>query len=322
MRPITVQVGPLGTASATNISTASRLYGTGAAVALNGTLANKVSGTICATQGPAAAAFLLNGTNAVGSIAVAGNQYLYFVFTGDSHTRTLAVVGTDINGAAITETVTCANAQSVASVKKYMNVVSITPSGAITGNVTVGTFTLATTDVARQVLITTTTSESGATVLLSGTDWAGSPISETIALPASATTVASVLSYLTVTSAIVSAATAGNLSFGTNGIADSQWVRFDDWAGGSTSIQCNVFGTVNYTVSFTNDDPNSPTGTAIAPSAVTWSSALSPFIAATTTNQAIMDAPFAWAKVTINSSTQTAGNYVTATFNQYSEVPY
>lgn len=39
----------------------------------------------------------------------------------------------------------------------------------------------------------------------------------------------------------------------------SRWVRFDDWAPSYISIQCVADGTVNYTIEYTLDDPNSPT---------------------------------------------------------------
>ena len=40
------------------------------------------------------------------------------------------------------------------------------------------------------------------------------------------------------------------------GSTSSQWVRFDEWAPGSTvTVQVDVSGTVNYTVQTTLDDP-------------------------------------------------------------------
>ena len=79
-------------------------------------------------------------------------------------------------------------------------------------------------DAPRQVLITTTADETSKTFTIKGTDWAGSPISEVIA-GVNNSTVASVLSYATVTSIVVSAALAGAVTVGTNGVASSPWVR-------------------------------------------------------------------------------------------------
>jgi len=51
--------------------------------------------------------------------------------------------------------------------------------------------------------------------------------------------------------------------------ATSSWVRFDDWGPSYISIQCDVSGTVNYTIQSTLDDPNSPTNP-VAVNSVTW----------------------------------------------------
>lgn len=49
----------------------------------------------------------------------------------------------------------------------------------------------------------------------------------------------------------------------------SDWVRFDDWAPSYISIQCVTGGTVDYTIEYTLDDPNSPTNP-VAINSVTW----------------------------------------------------
>lgn len=141
-------------------------------------------------------------------------------------------------------------------------------AGALTLNGALVVAGVAILDSPRRVLFTTVSNESAKTFTVTGTNASGSTISETVTGP-NATTGFTVLDYKTVTSITVSAALTGAVTVGTNGIGGSPWVRFDDWTPSPTSIQCNVLGTVNYTVQQTLDDPNSPTN-AVAASAVTW----------------------------------------------------
>jgi hypothetical protein len=191
---------------------------------------------------------------------------------------------------------------------------SQTPSaaGSLTLNGTLVSGGVATMDTPRRVLITTAAAIS---FTITGTDWAGSPISETVTN--SGASVASVLSYLTVTNITNSATAGGNaITVGTNGVADSPWVRFDNYSFGAASIQANVSGTANYTLYFSNDDPNSATNP-VNPNAMTWSTGLSPMVASAATAQGVMSTPFLWAKVTLNSGTGS----VATTFVQFSNAP-
>tara|TARA_R110000868_G_scaffold232174_1_gene485667 strand:- start:274 stop:1206 length:933 start_codon:yes stop_codon:yes gene_type:complete len=297
MRPIQVTVGPLATASATKIAGAQRAYAAGA-LALNGAASNAVSNNIATSHSPGASAFTLTNTNAA-------NKYLTITCGSDNSTLTVAVVGVDINGTNVLETIALTNAQISASANRYMTVTSMTPSGSVTGAVVVGTFTVATLDLARQVLFTTSASESGTTATVYGTDVTGNLISETISLPASATTVASVLDYKTVYKATVSAALNDNITFGTNGIAASPWIMIDSWAMSQVAIQCTVSGTVNYTLQQTLDDPNSPTN-AVARASVTWASTSdTALVGATATQQSNYAYPPTYTRVLLNSGTGT-----------------
>lgn len=56
----------------------------------------------------------------------------------DESAKTFAVVGTDANGAALTETITGPNATTVYSTYEFLTVTSVTPSGGTTGNIEVG----------------------------------------------------------------------------------------------------------------------------------------------------------------------------------------
>lgn len=55
----------------------------------------------------------------------------------------------------------------------------------------------------------------------------------------------------------------------TSTLASAPLVRLDEWARPQVSIQCVVSGTVDYTVQYTLDDPNSPTNP-VAEASITW----------------------------------------------------
>lgn len=193
---------------------------------------------------------------------------------------------------------------------------SQTPSsaGALTLNGSTVVRGVAVLDQARRVLITTT--DTTHTFTITGTSPTGTLLTESFLVSGGLTY--SQLDYLTVTSVMISGAATGAVTVGTNGIASTPWVRLDEWANAQVGIQCNVSGTVNYTVQSTFDDPNSATNP-VAPSAVTWinsndTSAVG-VIAAIQTN--FLFAP-TFARVLLNSGTGT----VTATFTQYSVASY
>lgn len=169
----------------------------------------------------------------------------------------------------------------------------------------------------RRVLITSSGNDSTNTFTITGANWAGDVISETITGPNSPATVYSALDYLTVTSVTISGNAVGNITVGTNGIGGSPWVRFDDFAPSNISIQCNVSGTVNYSVQSTLDDPNDPFNP-VAPANMVWinSSDLAVVTANSSQQSNFLFTP-KYAKVLINSGTGT----LTATFLQSSNGP-
>ena len=144
---------------------------------------------------------------------------------------------------------------------------SQTPSGAgaITLNGSLVTGGVAVIGNAQQIKLTT--NDSTHTAVISGTDWNGSPISETVTF--NGTNVTSVLSYKTVTSIVVNAALTAAITVGTSGIGYSNWARMDEWANPQVTMQFDVTGTVNYTVQSSLDDPNSATEP-VLPSAMNW----------------------------------------------------
>ena len=128
---------------------------------------------------------------------------------------------------------------------------------------------VATLDNPRRVLITTAADESSRTFTITGTTFTNTAISETVAGP-NIGTIASNIDFKTVTSVNISGDAAGAVTVGTNGVAGSSWVRFDNWALPQISIQVDVYGTANFTVQQTLDDPNFVGAELITPADVVW----------------------------------------------------
>jgi len=169
-------------------------------------------------------------------------------------------------------------------------------------------------DTPRRVLFTTTADETAKTFVVTGTTFGGQTVSETVK-GVNNSTVATVLDYATITSIAVSAALAGAITVGTNGVAGSPWVRLDDWALPNLNIQAIVVGTINYTIQQTYDDPNSPTNP-VSPANVTWSQLVAAASASAIANVAYQPV---FVRVLVNSNTNPAT--VTATFLQTGVTP-
>jgi len=340
--PIIVTVGPLASADDDGVS----LSQTAAAaqnLVINGAKAagTFVANSICASQTPSGASDLtIDGTlattngiagsggsgGAVGAtVRFAVPTRVYVTTAGNSSARTMTIVGTVQGpgtfgpGVVVSETFNAPNTNTRASTNLYSTIISISISGAATGAITVGHSGTATLDMARRIIITSGGDDTGITFALQGTDWAGNTISETIT-GVSGAAASSVLDYLTVTSIRTSGAAAGTLIVGTNAIAGSPWVRFDDYAANAqVALQCTVSGTANYTVQQTMEDPNrqtnqSPTATyQWARSAVSWvNHPDTALVAATTTKQGNYGYAPIFARVVLNSGSGT----VTSTFRQ------
>src|SRR5882672_6800245 len=124
-------------------------------------------------------------------------------------------------------------------------------AGAMTLNGSLVTAGVATLDNPRRVLITTADTTTKFTI--NGLTPTGTALSETLLV---STATYSQLDYAKVISITVNQGATAAVTVGTNGIASTPWVRFDDYAPAPASIQCVVSGTVNYTVQQTLDDPN------------------------------------------------------------------
>ncbi len=340
-QPLVITVGPLASADDDNVS----LSQTAAAsqyLVINGAGASGTfsATSICASQTPSGSgALTIDGTLATTnpiagsggtSAAVAATvrfptpSRVYITCAGNNSGRTFTIVGTvqSVNsmgtGAVIAETVTGANANVVASANLYSSIISISISGSSTGAVTVGHSGVSTLDVQRRIIVTSGGDDSSITFTIVGTDGQGATIGETLT---GANGIAqSLLSYKTVTSIKTSAAAASTVKVGTNTVADSPLLRFDDFAANSqVAIQCSVSGTANGTVSQTLEDPNRitnqlPTPTyQWTPATVNWlnhpDTALVGF--STTVQGNYGYAPL-FARVTLNSGSGS----ITSTFRQ------
>lgn len=285
MRPIVVTVGPLA-AAATN------------GIALSQTPA--AAGFIALTGASSASEAIVTASIAgsVMTVTAVASGYLRIGqrITAPGLTGTLTIINT-LTGAGGTGTYILSSAATLSSATVYANSVR-------------------TLDLPRQVLLTFGASEVANTFVLTGTGATGQVQSETIA--GAAATAVSVLMYATVTSVSISGAASGTIRVGTNGVAASKWIKFDDWAPGLVAIQNTVSGTVNYTVQQTMDNPNSATNP-VSPSAVTWvASSDTTVVGATTTQQTNYVFAPAFMRVLLNSGTGT----VTTTALQLSNGPF
>lgn len=171
-------------------------------------------------------------------------------------------------------------------------------------------------DVQRRVLITAAGDESATSFTITGTNWQGNSISEIVPGP-NATTAYTVISFKTVTSVTIANNAVGAVTVGTNGVADSPWVRFDDWAPNYISVNCSTDGTVNYSVQTSLDDPNN-IASPVPAGQMTWLDALDANLVSESADKSggIQYAP-TFARVVLNSGTGS----VRGVFLQSSNVP-
>lgn len=325
-KQITVAVGPLAGASATKVGLSQKgaIVGTNYFV-LDGAAGSFTVNSVCASQTPGGAgALTLNGTlcsSVPTGTAIAylpGPVRIYITGGSDESGKTFAVVGRRFTAAGgpytVTETITGPNASKVSSQYLYDQIISITASAGTAGAITVGHYGTATLDVARQVIITSGGNDTGVTFTINGTDWANTAITENLT-GASGGAATSALNYKTVTSVSSNGAIATTLTIGTNGVAASPWVRFDDYAANSqTTIAAVVSGTVSYDIQTCMDDPND-IGSALYknPAGMTWIASLDTnVVGASATKASFFAYTPLWARVLLNSGTGS----VTATFRQ------
>ena len=163
-----------------------------------------------------------------------------------------------------------------------------------------------------QLNLVTSADYTGINFTVTGTDANNQVQTEVLAGPNTAT-VSSVLFYKSVTSIVSDGGVGGGaVSVGTSGVTSTRWVSLDTWSTGTTAIQCNVSGTVNYTVQSTLDDPNSPTNPVSAVNCVWLDSNDTAVVNASTSVQSNFAFTPVYGRVLMNSGTGT----VSATFAQ------
>jgi hypothetical protein len=286
MRPITVTVGPLATASATNICTSQTPTAIGC-LALNGALVT---------------------SGFVGTASIAGN-----VLTVTAVSSGFLNVGAVVSGLGIRAgTFITSRGTGLGGNGTYIvNISQTVSSGTIYGGA------VATLDTPRRIQITTVGNESGKTFTITGTGAGNNLVQTEVINGPNAATVYTTLDFATVTSIEINAAAAGAITVGTNNIASSPWVRFDDYSLPQTAIQCTVSGTATYTVQQTLQDPNSPTNPVSAYQVAFINTSDSAAVNATASLQTSYQYSPAYAKITLTAGTGS----VSAVFTQFGVVP-
>jgi hypothetical protein len=169
-------------------------------------------------------------------------------------------------------------------------------------------------DTPRRILITT--ADSTHLFTITGVSPTDAALTEVIA--ANGTSVYSTLDYAEVTSITINGAATAAVTVGTNGIASTPWARLDEWASPAVAIQCDVTGTVNYTIQSTLDDPNSATNP-VLPSAVNW---IATSDAAGVGATGSIQTNFAYAPTFVRCLLNSGSGSVVMTVVQMSAVPY
>lgn len=165
---------------------------------------------------------------------------------------------------------------------------------------------------AAQLNLVTSADYTGINFTVTGTGPSGEAQSEVLAGPNTGT-VSSVLYYKSVTSVVSDGGVGGGaVSVGTSGVTSTRWVRLDSWTTGTTAIQCNATGTVNYTVQTTLNDPNDPFTPVSAVNCVWLNSNDTAVVNAISSQQSNFSFTPIYARVLLNSGTGT----VATTFNQ------
>lgn len=194
----------------------------------------------------------------------------------------------------VTLTLAAANAANI--------VASNTPAAA--GNLTLVGSATVTLDVARRALVTYGNEGSARTIIITGSDRSGAPISETLAVPSGGGgTVYTLQDFLKVSAVTVAAAWTAAMTVGTNGIGSTAWIVPNrELTPANIGIGVIVTGTVNFTVEYTYDDPlRLPSGLVVP---AVWP--LSALAAKAANTDSAITAPVAAYRLTVNSGTGSA----------------
>ncbi len=227
---------------------------------LNGTLASGYDAdAVCLAQtNSSSAALALSGVMA-GGVGWLRETEERLVFTSASNNSgiTFAIVGKDKGGNLLNETLTgSAASQKVFSANSYWEVVSITSSGAVTNDVTVGLNGVATFTTPQHITVWATSDEAAAVITVTGTDRTGRVQTEDIGGPGSSATVVGEKNFATVTHVVTTLAATG-FEIGVDGLCESAWLpmnyRTMDFNAG-LSVDISSGADLTYTVQHTFDD--------------------------------------------------------------------
>ena len=312
MQQINVQVGPYAAADADGIGL-SQLVEAGGYAVLNGALGSFSADNVAASQTPSGAGNLTLTSTAV---PLNPERYVYITTAADETARTFTVYGTDRNGTSVVEAIAGVDTETVSSTKKFAVVTRIAVDAATAGAVTVGSYSVATLSPAGRITITPVGDESTNNFTISGTNWAGNPVSEVLA-GANAAAVTSVLDYKTITSIVAENATADAITIGTAQSGGSRWVRLDGWAFSQVGLQVDVDGTIDYTVQQTFDDPNAAV-LPVAPADVTW---IDSGDAGVVTESAAKQSSYAYAPTFVRLVANSGAGSAVLRITQYGNVP-
>ena len=139
---------------------------------------------------------------------------------------------------------------------------AVTAAGNLTLNGSLVSGGVATFDAARRVAaVSSSAGDTTQSLTITGTDRNGNPISEVLALNGT-TSVYTQHDFLTVSQETASAALAGNITSGTNGVGSSAWIVDNPHI---TPFSLTTFarilsGSATYTLEYTPDDPQAPSG--------------------------------------------------------------
>lgn len=135
-------------------------------------------------------------------------------------------------------------------------------AGAITIDGALASGGVATLDAARRVILTSGGNDTGITFTVIGTNANGKALTEAVT-GASGAAASTTQDFKTVTSITHTGTVAGTLKVGTSGVGSTPWQMlnfFDQYF--TIGVGVVVSGTINFTVEYTYDNPNSPyTGT-------------------------------------------------------------
>jgi hypothetical protein len=140
------------------------------------------------------------------------------------------------------------------------NAVALSQTLATAGNVTLNgalvSGGVAVLDQPRRIIVTSAGNDSGITFTAYGTDWSGQPIQSKAVAGGNIAAVDLGVSFATVTSIAASGATAAAITVGTNTVADSRPIFADSFGFGPAYAEVEVYGTANYTLRTSMEDPN------------------------------------------------------------------